>query len=319
MTSDLDRRELLIALAGAFLAGCAAESPPAVSPEAPADPASNFHRIYRDEALRARFFPFLVTVFHLYPEDKLHGLIQQASYAHGTDEAVYRAVLAGLPSIAPVGSIVTHALPALNKQKRDMADQAARLLGDGARIDGYLEMGTTGRYLNSLDRRVSVTGPVFVLNDIAPTNAPVDIVERGQLAQHGAFVHLSDYAPLGSAVPDGSIDLVSNLIGFHHCPLPSLDAFIASFRRVLRPGGRLLLREHDVADPTMHTLVALAHDVFNAGVEISWEDNAAQLRHFRSIDAWTTKLAEHGFAREAGAERQDGDPTDNTLVLFRMT
>lgn len=318
MTSELDRRTLLGALASAFLAACGRSDAPLPSGEAPFDPASTFHRVYRDEALRARFFPFLVTVFHLYPEEKLHGLVHAASLAHGTDEAVYRAILAGLPGITPVGSVVTYALPALTKQKVDMAEQAATLLGDGATVDGYVEMGTTGRYLNSLEKRVTVTGPVFVLNDVAPTNSPVDVVERGQLRKQGVFVHLADYAPLGAAIPDASVDLVSNLIGFHHCPDEALEPFVDSFRRVLRPGGRLLLREHDVVDDASRDIVTLAHDVFNAGVELTWEENVGQFRHFRSVQAWTELLARHGFVREAGAERQSGDPTDNTLLLYRV-
>jgi SAM-dependent methyltransferase len=318
MTSELDRRTLLGALASAFWVGCGRTAAPPAG-EVPFDPASTFHRVYRDDALRERFFPFLVTVFHLYPEHELHDLVLRATRAHGTDEAIYRAILDGLPGITPVGSTLTHALPALAKQKQDMAAQAATLLGEGSKIDGYVEMGTTGRYLNSLDRRVAVTGPVFVLNDEAPTNSPVDVVERGQLAKHGAFVHLADYAPVSADIPDASVDLVSNLIGFHHCPLEALEPFVASFRRVLRPGAKLLLREHDVVDDASRDLVTLAHDVFNAGVQLTWEDNAAQLRHFRSVEDWSTLLAKHGFERLAGAERQDGDPTDNTLLLFRMT
>lgn len=321
----MDRRTLLQALAAAFLvqsgrglAGCTTD-PGAPTREAPVNPDSTFHAIYRDDALREQFFPFLVNVFSLYPQDKLHALVHKASVEHGTDEAIYLAILEGLPSITPVGATLTYAVPALNKQKREMAEQAGRLLGDKVRIDGYVEMGTTGRYLNTLEKRIEVVGDVFVLNDIAPTRSPVDVVERGQLAKQGAFVHLADYAPIAADIGDQSVDLVSNLIGLHHAPVEALDDFIGSLRRILRPNGKLLLREHDVNTPTMNTIVALAHDVFNAGVKFSWPDNAAQLRAFRSIDEWTTMLTERGFKRAPGAELQAGDPTANTMILFQRT
>ncbi|TNE91612.1 MAG: methyltransferase domain-containing protein [Deltaproteobacteria bacterium] len=312
----MHRRELLLsALSSAFLAACgrAVEVP---SAGVVGDPGSHFHRIYGDDALRAAFKDFLVHVFHLYPEDKFHDLIHKCTLEHASDEAIYAALVAGLPTITPIGSTVTYALPALKKQKQEMAAQVAKLLGEGATIDGYVEMGTTGRYLKSLDQRVSVEGPVYVLNDLAPTNSPVDLVERGQLSKVGSFVHLGEYEPVSADIPDASVDLVSNLIGFHHCPEAALGDFVASLRRVLRPGGRLLVREHDVVDETMDTFVALAHDVFNAGVGVSWADNQAQIRHFRSVAGWTEWIEAQGFTRVPEVALQEGDPTDNALLCF---
>ena len=127
---------------------------------------------------------------------------------------------------------------------------------------------------------------------------------------------LGAYDPVPGVVPDGSLDLVTNFIGFHHCPVAHLDAFVASLRRVIREGGMLLVREHDVADPTMDTFVALAHDVFNAGVGLSWQDNADQLRHFRSVPEWITMLQGHGFTPRPDRQLQAHDPTDNTLLAF---
>ncbi|MCO4743683.1 MAG: class I SAM-dependent methyltransferase [Proteobacteria bacterium] len=312
----MHRRDLLLSsLATAFLASCGAAEAP-IPAGVVGDPESNFHHIYGDEALRERFLMFLVTVFHLYPEDKFHELIHRSTLSHASDEAIYEAVAAGLPGITPVGATVRYALPALKKQKLEMADQMAKLLGDGTRVDGYVEMGTTGRYLNSLDKRIQVEGPVFVLNDLEPTNGAVDVVERGQLKKVGSFVHLGDYDPVSADIADASVDLVSNLIGFHHCPPDALEGFVGSLRRVLRPGGKLMLREHDVPDPTMDRFVALAHDVFNAGVGLSWQENAAQLRHFRSVDGWTSWLEGQGFKRAETVVLQEGDPTDNTLLMF---
>ena len=53
-----------------------------------------------------------------------------------------------------------------------------------------------------------------------------------------------------------------------------------SIARMLRPGGIFILRDHDVTTPQMHAFVSLAHAVFNAGLGVSWEINAKELRHF---------------------------------------
>ena len=95
-----------------------------------------------------------------------------------------------------------------------------------------------------------------------------------------------------------------------------LEGFVTSIRRVLRPGGKLLLREHDVVDPTMNAVVSLAHDVFNAGTGVSWEDNQKEIRKFRSVADWRTYLEQHGFKAASEPEAQAGDPTNNLLVAY---
>lgn len=307
---DIDRRTLIAAAVALFA------SRGAFASEAPA---SAFHRIYDDVVLRDRFFLFLQNIFHLYPEAEFHQAILDLTAQHPDDRAIYEALQVRLEEIAPLGSALTYALPALNVQKAEMARQAAALLGGAGspRIDGYVEIGSTGRYVQPLKKALPIGGRVVLVNDLAPGYGPVDILERGRVRKVGRFVPLGDYDPVDPAVvPDGSVDLVSSFIGLHHCPDDRLDGFVASVRRMLRPGGRLLLREHDVDDDVMDTFVALAHDVFNAGVAVPWSENAAQVRRFRSVASWTALLEEAGFRREGGGEVQAHDPTDNTLLLF---
>ena len=131
----------------------------------------------------------------------------------------------------------------------------------------------------------------------------------------GSYVPLNDYAAI--AVPKASVDLVTNFIGFHHAPLEQLEGFIDSIRRALKPTGVMLLREHDVTDAEMNSVATLAHDVFNAGTELTWAENQAEFRAFRSVDEWTRMLESQGFKRLAGALQQPGDPTANTLLAFQ--
>lgn len=306
----MDRRLFLACLAA--FAACSGAAPELV--DVPASPDSTFRRVYGDPALRERFFAFLVHVFHLFPEDRFHALIARAAAEHATDEEIYRAIAAGLPEIRPTGSLVTYALPALQRQKSEMARQVAELAP--GEVEGYVEMGTTGRYTRSLERALTIRGERWVLNDAAPSRDPVDLAERGQLAEVGTFVPLGNYDPIAATVPDGAVGLFSNLIGFHHCPPDRLPAFVESVRRVIRPGGRLVVREHDVVDASMNGFVALAHDVFNVGVGLEWEENAAQVRAFRSVADWEGLLGSSGFRRLPGSGRQEGDPTDNLVLVF---
>src|SRR5690606_20894096 len=261
---------------------------------------SDFADVYGNTRGNDDFYRFLQNIYRLYPEDRFHRLIQEAAAAHpGDDQAIYRELQARLPSIKPFLSELTYAVPSLRKQKREMSRQTLELLGARRRFEGYLEIGSTGRYLSDLRRHVRLDGDIVLVNDLAPTHSPVDIVERGGLRKLGRFVPLDDYAPLAAGVADGSIGLLTCYIGLHHAPLDRLDAFVASLRRAMRPGGVLVLRDHDVGDDYMRALVSLAHAVFNAGLGVPWETNAKELRHFRTIADWIDILGRHGF-RQAG-------------------
>ena len=132
----------------------------------------------------------------------------------------------------------------------------------------------------------------------------------------GDYTPLGNYDPFADKLGANSLDLVNNFIGFHHCPLPRLEGFVQSIRTVLRPGGRLLLRDHDVDGAKQWAMVALAHDVFNAGLMISWEETHKKVRLLRSIRDWTSYLKAAGFKRSERTIAQAHDPTNNLLVEF---
>jgi SAM-dependent methyltransferase len=278
---------------------------------------SNFKAIYSNSQLRERFYLFLKNVFHLYPEEGFHQLIVDATAAGGSDREIYETVQKRLPDIEPRLSKLTYALPALAKQKEEMTRETADLLGRMGAVKGYVEIGTPGRYVKGLRKRFAIEGTVYLVNDRAPALSMEDVVERGQITRAGKFVPLGDYDPFAAVrVPNSSVDLVTNYIGFHHPPADRLDPFVRSIAQVLRPGGRLVVRDHDVDGADMNAMVGLAHDVFNAGVGLSWAENHAQIRNFTSAPELTRYLEARGFSRSPGAGLQPGDPTKNTLMLF---
>ena len=112
--------------------------------------ASNFKAIYGDPALKAAFLKFLTNVFHLFPEERLHRLIEDTANAGKSDREIYTLVQSRLPEIKPFLAELRYALPALSKQKDEMAAQTLELLGPARRINGYLELGSTGRYASRL-------------------------------------------------------------------------------------------------------------------------------------------------------------------------
>lgn len=279
--------------------------------------ASEFKAVFSNTKWSDDFYRFLQVIFHLYPEDKFHQLIASVSKEKGTDEEIYKAVQQGLPKIKPFLSELTLALPALKKQKKEMARQMLQLLGSKKAINGYLEIGSTGRYISELRKHITLSGKVYLTNDIAPSNSVADIFERGQPGKIGQFIPLNNYQPIGAdVIPAESVDLVTCHIGLHHCPHALLEGYIKSMHRVLRKGGMFIMRDHDVNTPEMATFVSLVHTVFNLGLNVSWETDQEEFISFKPIDEWSRIISGYGFMDSGQRILQDKDPSDNTLLSF---
>jgi hypothetical protein len=281
---------------------------------------SNFKAIYGNPKLKEAFLQFLTNVYHLFPQDSFHRLIEEVTLTGSSDKEIYRRIQSRLKEVTPLLGEFRYALPALAQQKAEMARETMALLGSSRKINGYLEIGTTGRYISKFKSSVQLSGEVLLLHTDQPTYSPTDIVERAQLRKLGRYVPLNDYAPVASSqVGDASIDLITNFIGFHHSPPAKRDAFVASLHRVLRPGGRMIVRDHDVNSGAMNHLVALAHDVFNMGLGADWSVNQTEIRNFTSLAQLSTYIEGFGFKRTAKTLFQPGDPTQNALMEFART
>jgi hypothetical protein len=278
---------------------------------------SEFKAVFSDTKWSDDFYRFLQVIFHLYPEDKFHYLISSTTKEKNTDEEIYKTVQQNLSKIKPFLSELTLALPALRKQKKEMAKQVLHLLANKRQINGYLEIGSTGRYISELRKHISLSGEIFLTNDIAPNNSVADIFERGQISNLGKFIPLDNYQPIKSRnIANESIDLVTCHIGLHHCPPQLLDGYVSAIHSILRKDGLFIMRDHDVKMPEMATFVSLVHTVFNLGLNVTWETDRSEFKSFKSIDEWSKIISAYGF-RDSGARvLQDKDPSANTLIAF---
>lgn len=277
---------------------------------------SEFKRVFSNTTWSDNFYKFLQGIFHLYPEDKFHHLIAEKTETLNTDQEIYSAVQQDLKGITPFLSALTYALPALKKQKREMSNQVLQILKDKKNINGYLEIGSTGRYISELKKHINLSGPIYLTNDIPPNYSVADIMERGQIRKMGTFFHL-DYQPLPQEITDGSLDLVTCHIGLHHCPVELLPAFVASIKRVLKPDGLFIMRDHDVNSEDMRVFASLVHTVFNLGLNETWSKNEEEYRAFKSVNEWVSYLEAQGFRDLGFRILQQNDPSLNTLLAFK--
>ncbi|XDD51881.1 methyltransferase domain-containing protein [Leptospira sp. WS92.C1] len=319
--NHLNRRQFLKSILFLFLSGAGADlfskDKKGLKPPFFLEQNSNFRNVYSDPKLRDDFFQFLQNVYHLYPEEEFHKVIFEISKTKKTDREIYETILQEIPHIKPFAGMITYALPALRKQKIEISNEVIELLGENGSYDGYLEIGTTGRYVNGLRKKLKIQGKTFIVNDLEPKFSPEDLVERGQISKAGNFVSLGNYDPISeNSIPSESVGLVTNFIGFHHSPSDRLDGFIRSVVRVLKPGGKLVLRDHNVYSKEMKAIVALAHDVYNVGLEIPWKETSLQIRNFTSVAEIEDRLKSFGLKPMGKYILQKGDPTKNTLMAF---
>jgi SAM-dependent methyltransferase len=278
---------------------------------------SNFRYIYTNSKLKNYFFGFLKNVFNLYPEQEFHKLIDDTTLKLTDDEHIYRQVQSGLHTISPMFSTFRYEMPSLVKQKDEMAKETLTLLTEGGTYNGYLEVGSSGRYLDYLKKKVKITGERYYADGKEPGYAVTEIIDRGQISIAAKYIPLASYKTrYADIIPRESLDLVTVYIGFHHCPLDLRTPFISSIRDTLRPGGKLILRDHDCDTDDQKTLVALAHDVFNLGTKESWEYNQHEIRNFYSLKFICDFVENLGFKFDKRTLFEEGDPTKNALMLF---
>lgn len=274
---------------------------------------NDFQLIQDEIRYSDKLYLFLQNVFNVLPEDKFFNLIN-SKLNLASDDEIYSAVQKDLATIKPFLADVRYGLPALFKQKQMIASQSCQLLGHCA-INSYLEIGTVGRYIPNLRKQIKLNEQeLYVMNDVAPSFSPLDILDRGQISNNLHYLALDNYSPITLA--NNSLDLISCYIGLHHIILERLEPFITSIASTLKKGGKFILRDHDCTTDNMCRFVSLIHSVFNIGSGVSLAANQQEFRHFRSLAEWIAILQRHGLSYQGVTLFQDHDPSDNGLMLF---
>jgi ubiquinone/menaquinone biosynthesis C-methylase UbiE len=94
--------------------------------------------------------------------------------------------------------------------------------------------------------------------------------------------------------PDNSQELLTLFMVLHHAPDP--QALIQEISRVLKPGGRVLVRDHDTTSPGAAKFFELTdrlfYSVFHQYPDIPIPGN------YLSLEAWTNEFSRAGLAKE---------------------
>jgi ubiquinone/menaquinone biosynthesis C-methylase UbiE len=144
----------------------------------------------------------------------------------------------GKPFLMPLYDVVHHVF-GLHRIHREMIALAE--LRDGHRV---LDVGCgTGNLLKSIAKRYRNVDLVGLDPD------PKALARAGRKARHaGLAIRLVRGFAQELPYPDGSFDRVFSSLMLHHLDSPAKDALLAEVRRVLRPGGMLVLADARLTD-----------------------------------------------------------------------
>ena len=175
-------------------------------------------------------------------------------YADSYGDAVDR-------SVAFVGKDVDH----YARRKVDhLLDLVQRRLGDPGRIsavDVGCGVGITDSFL---------AGRLGVLHGV---DTAADAVERA--ATRNPSVRYQVYDGVELPFPDGELDLAFAICVAHHVSPGERPAFAAELHRVVRPGGMVVLFEHNPLNPL--TRIAVSRCEFDKGVTLLTRGHASAL------------------------------------------
>jgi len=98
-----------------------------------------------------------------------------------------------------------------------------------------------------------------------------------------------------TGLPDKSVDLVTLNEVFHHIPIIDRQLILKEVYRILKPGGYLYLREHDVASKNDKELIQFLQLVHGVYIMIRDEDYLDYYAEYFNFDYLTNIMAHNNF------------------------
>ncbi len=307
-------------------------------PAAPAE-VSEFRAVFAHAGSRDTVYRLLAECGPRGYAPRMLGLLQRMSERTGEDELIYRNMRASLLKwraslFAPLTLRPTGWPRDLHRRLARFArDRLKATPGfDGRRIDGLIEVGTDGLQSKALRRILAVEGRVTTL-DLSgaatgrgasrwiESRLPARTAIGEPVGWEGGRDGDEDGRRAAGGADEGSaaspVDLVTLFGGLAGMPAALLARCLFRLTSALRPGGLLLLLEHDVDRAQAGLDASMAVTIACLCGGDTWEDCQSHPRAFRAADDWAALLGHHGLFEIGERERIGRTPFGDVLMAFR--
>ncbi len=118
----------------------------------------------------------------------------------------------------------------------------------------------------------------------AETTMVADVAEwSGQKRKPNPAIEFIDVNDM--KIPDDSVDIVTAWHVLHH--LKNVKSVVSNIKRILKPGGRFIIYEHDIRGPMQDRLIEFQHRIFSMGFDtMTLAEHKKTFTKFRSQPAW---------------------------------
>ncbi len=280
-----------------------------------------FKLMMSDESFKKSFKGFLEVVLQRMDSDKFFELLEKIIPLCDNHQQTYEMLSEKIGDIMPgfIGDL-SNIFSSLKNIKNDLVSQAKILMPNKTEIDGMVEIGYPGRFINEFKNQFNVTGEITA---VLESESLTDYIQFGGVSRpYNNFVALDYKKPDLKSIKSSSVEVVTCFVGLHHFPVNELDQFLENVKRILKPGGKFLLVDHDIQNESDMLMAQLAHSTFNVATGVTVADELNEFRNFQPMEYWQEKLAEHGLDGQMSeldveATIRTNDPSRNRMMSFQ--
>lgn len=103
-------------------------------------------------------------------------------------------------------------------------------------------------------------------------------------------------------IPDKSCDVVLCMVSLHHMPESTLTTTVSEIARMIKPGGLLLIKEHNARNDASRNLIEWEHHLYHV-LDCAYNQEQVDpskylekcVHNFKSIHDWQELMETHGF------------------------